>query len=94
MTGILGYKAYRCLDSSRLVLAILVVLRVTMIVLMSVSLSRLKVSRRLSGRWFVTTPSFASEQLRRELHAPARHSYHALPRNIANGRVGFYLWVL
>lgn len=63
MTGILGYKAYRCLDSSRIVLAILVVLRVTMIVLMGVSLSRLKVSRRLSGWWLVTIPSLASEPL-------------------------------
>lgn len=49
MTGILGYKAYRCLNSSRFVLAMLSVLRLAMVALLIVSLSRLNVPRRLSG---------------------------------------------
>ena len=52
MTGILGYKAYRCLDSSRVVLTILVLLRLSMIVLLVISMTRLSVSRRLSGKWY------------------------------------------
>ncbi|KAK7694521.1 hypothetical protein QCA50_001707 [Cerrena zonata] len=49
MTGILGTKAYRCLNSSRVVLLILVILRLTMLALMGLDLSQYRGRRRLSG---------------------------------------------
>ncbi|KIP12582.1 hypothetical protein PHLGIDRAFT_262280 [Phlebiopsis gigantea 11061_1 CR5-6] len=52
MTGILGYKAYRCLNNSRIVLVVLALLRSTMIALLIVCLTRLDVSRRISGSCF------------------------------------------
>ena len=50
MTGILGIKAYRCLNSSRIVILVLAVLRTAMIVLFILNLVGYKASRRLSGK--------------------------------------------
>ncbi|KAJ3554697.1 hypothetical protein NM688_g2969 [Phlebia brevispora] len=49
MTGILGIKAYRCLNNSRLVLAVLVTLRTAMLILMVLDITKYRASRRLSG---------------------------------------------
>ena len=51
MTGILGTKAYRCLNSSRIVLAVLVILRLTTLGLTGLDLSQYRGRRRLSGRF-------------------------------------------
>ena len=49
MTGILGVKAYKCLDNSRIVLLVLTTLRVTMVTLVILDLVRYRGDRRLSG---------------------------------------------
>lgn len=54
MTGILGYKAYRCLNSSRFVLAVLSILRTSMVGLLVANVIKSRVPRRLSGSCFAT----------------------------------------
>ena len=49
VTGILGVKAYRCLDSLRVVLVGLALLRSTSVVLMIVDVANLDAGRRLAG---------------------------------------------
>ncbi|CAL1696081.1 unnamed protein product [Somion occarium] len=49
MTGILGIKAYRCLNSSRIVLTVLITLRMAMLALLGVDASSYRGLRRLSG---------------------------------------------
>lgn len=51
-SGILGVKAYRCLDNSRLVLVVLVALRTTAIVLLALDLTSLNSYRSLAGRCY------------------------------------------
>lgn len=50
MTGILGTKAYRCLNSSRVVLLILAILRLAILALMGLDLAQYQGRRRLSGQ--------------------------------------------
>ncbi|KAG2061993.1 hypothetical protein BDR06DRAFT_1016013 [Suillus hirtellus] len=52
MSGILGVKAYRCLDNSRLVLVVLVALRTAAIVLLALDLASLNSYRSLAGRCY------------------------------------------
>lgn len=52
VTGILGVKAYRCLDNSRLVLVVLVALRTAATVLLAIDLASLDSYRSLSGRCY------------------------------------------
>ncbi|KAG1833957.1 hypothetical protein EV424DRAFT_1532781 [Suillus variegatus] len=52
MSGILGVKAYRCLDNSRLVLVVLVALRTAAIVLLVLDLASLNSYRSLTGRCY------------------------------------------
>jgi len=49
VTGILGVKAYRCLDNSKVVLAGLVLLRSTSVGLMIIDMANLDAGRRLAG---------------------------------------------
>lgn len=49
MTGILGIKAYRYLNNSRFVLAVLSLLRTAMLILMVLALTEFEATRRLSG---------------------------------------------
>ncbi|KAI0348654.1 hypothetical protein BDW22DRAFT_112554 [Trametopsis cervina] len=49
MTGILGFKAYRCLNSSRLVLVAIAVLRMALLGLLVAEVIELTPHRRLSG---------------------------------------------
>ena len=53
VTGILGIKAYRCLNNSRLIAIILVVLRVGILVMLGLDLSRVRAMRRLSSRSYL-----------------------------------------
>ncbi|KIK47315.1 hypothetical protein CY34DRAFT_799474, partial [Suillus luteus UH-Slu-Lm8-n1] len=52
ITGILGVKAYRCLDNSRLVLVVLVALRTAAIVLLAIDLASLDSYRSITGRCY------------------------------------------
>lgn len=52
ITGILGVKAYRCLDNSRLVLVVLVALRTAAIVLLAIDLASLDSQRSVTGRCY------------------------------------------
>ncbi|KAG1885752.1 hypothetical protein F4604DRAFT_1727935 [Suillus subluteus] len=52
ISGILGVKAYRCLDNSRLVLVVLVALRTAAIVLLALDLASLDSYRSLAGRCY------------------------------------------
>ncbi|KAG1773180.1 hypothetical protein EDD22DRAFT_859310 [Suillus occidentalis] len=52
ITGILGVKAYRCLDNSRLVLVVLVALRTAAIVLLAIDLASLDSHRSVTGRCY------------------------------------------
>ena len=49
VTGILGVKAYRCLDSSKVVVVGLVLLQSTSVILMIVDVANLDAGRRLAG---------------------------------------------
>lgn len=49
MTGVLGTKAYRCLDNSKYVLIGLAVIRTTTIALIILDLIKLTAVRRISG---------------------------------------------
>ncbi|OCH96527.1 hypothetical protein OBBRIDRAFT_787084 [Obba rivulosa] len=49
MTGVLGFKAYRCLSDTRVVPAILAPLRLAMLCLLGITLSRYRGVRGLSG---------------------------------------------
>ncbi|KAI0079570.1 hypothetical protein K474DRAFT_1617326 [Panus rudis PR-1116 ss-1] len=49
ITGILGIKAYRCLNNSYVVLAVLTLLRTAMIVLLCLDIAQFRGFRRLSG---------------------------------------------
>lgn len=50
VTGILGVKAYRCLDSSKVVLVGLVFLRTASVAFMILDLINLEAERRLGGK--------------------------------------------
>lgn len=50
MTGVLGTKAYRCLDNSKYVLIGLAVIRTTTIALIILDLIKLTAVRRISGQ--------------------------------------------
>ncbi|KAG1826093.1 uncharacterized protein BJ212DRAFT_1318021 [Suillus subaureus] len=52
ISGILGVKAYRCLDNSRLVLVVLVALRTAAIVFLALDLASLNSFRSLAGRCY------------------------------------------
>lgn len=52
ISGILGVKAYRCLDNSRLVLVVLVTLRTAAIVILVLDLASLTSYRSLAGRCY------------------------------------------
>lgn len=52
ITGILGVKAYRCLDNSRLVLVVLVALRTAALVVLALDLASLHSYRSLAGRCY------------------------------------------
>ncbi|KAG2350518.1 hypothetical protein BDR05DRAFT_954608, partial [Suillus weaverae] len=52
ISGILGVKAYRCLDNSRSVLVVLVALRTAAIVLLALDLATLNSYRSLAGRCY------------------------------------------
>ena len=49
MTGILGFKAYRVLDSSKLILIVLGAFRVAITIFMLIYLAKSRFTRRLSG---------------------------------------------
>ena len=51
VTGILGVKAYRCLDNSKAVLVGLVLLRSATVVLITLDAINLDAGRRLAGKW-------------------------------------------
>ena len=51
VTGTLGIKAYRCLDSSRVVLVGLVLLRSAGVALVILDVINLDAGRRLAGEW-------------------------------------------
>ncbi|EMD41768.1 hypothetical protein CERSUDRAFT_90344 [Gelatoporia subvermispora B] len=57
MTGILGFKAYRCLSDTKLVPAVLAPLRLSMLSLMAVDISRYRGVRRISGGCADGSPS-------------------------------------
>lgn len=50
VTGVLGVKAYRCLDSSKVVLVALILLRSTSTALMVLDVINLDAERRLAGK--------------------------------------------
>ncbi|KAG2077157.1 hypothetical protein BDR04DRAFT_1089487 [Suillus decipiens] len=52
ISGILGVKAYRCLDNSRLVLVVLVTLRTAAIIILVLDLASLSSYRSLAGRCY------------------------------------------
>lgn len=49
MTGILGFKAYRCLNNCRIIAVALGTLRVAIFTMLALDLSRLQSVRRLSS---------------------------------------------
>lgn len=51
MTGIMGIKAYRCLNNARVVLLVLAILRTTSVGLLILGFTRLDAIRRLSGKF-------------------------------------------
>ncbi|KAG1794045.1 hypothetical protein EV424DRAFT_1450970 [Suillus variegatus] len=59
ISGTLGVKAYRCLDNSRLVLVILVILRTAAIVFLALDLALLNSYRSLAGRCYRTSNSMS-----------------------------------
>lgn len=54
ITGILGFKAYRCLENSRVVLAVLGLIRLSAIAVVGLMLSKMTGYRRLSGACSIT----------------------------------------
>ncbi|OJA10796.1 hypothetical protein AZE42_00305 [Rhizopogon vesiculosus] len=60
VTGILGVKAYRCLDNSRLVLVVLLLLRTTALAFLTFELGSLQGLRSLSGRCYRITDDISS----------------------------------
>ncbi|KAG1785471.1 uncharacterized protein HD556DRAFT_1422291 [Suillus plorans] len=59
ISGTLGVKAYRCLDNSRLVLVILVILRTAAMVFLALDLALLNGYRSLAGRCYRTSNSMS-----------------------------------
>ncbi|KAG2129909.1 hypothetical protein DEU56DRAFT_973482 [Suillus clintonianus] len=59
ITGILGVKAYRCLDNSRLVLVVLAALRSAALVLLALDLVSLRSHRSLAGRCYRPSDSIS-----------------------------------
>jgi hypothetical protein len=51
MTGVLGLKAYRCLDSSRVVLLVLAIFFFASSTFLGLQLGSIRGLRRLSGMW-------------------------------------------
>ncbi|KAI0704932.1 hypothetical protein BC835DRAFT_1410268 [Cytidiella melzeri] len=60
MTGILGFKAYRCLDSSKSILVVLGVVRATIFSFLALELAKTASTRRLSGG---CSPTFTETSL-------------------------------
>ena len=102
MTGILGIKAYRCLNNSRFVLVILAILRTAMIILCILDLTDYRASRRLSGEyfspldpffWYKQTLKFL-QTLYRKLYAADEFEHHAHYHHLTGGGVGLHLLLL